>query len=306
MTQFSIIVPFHNSIETIEATLDSLNAQSVTNWQAICIDDRSIDGSAFIVSKYGAFDRRIQLVRNPGCGPSEARNFGVACAQGDILAFCDSDDLWTPDTLASLKQAFDNTDSAAVFGRIGFFTETPEDCRTYSTVPERPLSIDNLLSENAVCTMSNLAVRRDAFQAVGGFDRDAIHNEDLEFLIRLVGEGHVLQGIDHLQVWYRTSPTGLSSDLKAMSAGRERAIATAARYGIVPTASSEAIYFRYLARRALRLDSGPYEAWNYARAGLQLHARSFLNPLRRGLPTALASALATTLPTWARRALFCH
>ena len=305
MPRFSIILPFHASAATIAATLDSLRAQSFTEWEAICVNDRSPDGADRIVADYAARDSRIRLVTNPGRGPSAARNHAAGLAAGEYLAFCDADDLWTPGKLAETIQGF-TPGVAGLYGQIGFFTATPEDCRTRSTVPAGAFTISGLLAENPVCTMSNLTVRRDVFLGVGGLDPDAVHNEDLELLIRLVGEGHRIAGLDSLQVWYRTTPTGLSSDLLAMRIGRQRALRTAARYGVTPTPANEAVYFRYLARRALRLDTGPAEAWRFTRAGLRQSAAGFLSPPRRGLATALASALSLILTRRLRHALFSH
>ena len=64
--------------------------------------------------------------------------------------------------------------------------------------------------------MSNIAVRNTAFMRTGGFDETMIHNEDLEWLIRLVGTGAHVVGINKCQTWYRTSRYGLSADLRAI------------------------------------------------------------------------------------------
>ena len=306
MTIFSIILPFHAAEDTIAATLDSLCAQSFVDWEAICINDRAPDETAGIVARYAARDARIRMVENRGRGPSDARNLGAGLATGRFLAFCDADDLWTVSKLEELYKAFGQDGADGLFGRIGFFERDPADSRTQSTVPQGALSIAMLLAENPVCTMSNLALRRDVFLSVGGFDSSVVHNEDLELLIRLVGEGHSLRGLDRLQVWYRTAPTGLSADLGAMRRGRERAMQTAARYGVLPTPGAEAVYMRYLARRALRLDAGPRMAWGFTLEGLRHSPADFLMPLRRGGATAAASALSFVLSARLRRALFCR
>ena len=153
-----------------------------------------------------------------------ARNFGAKQGRGGILSFCDADDLWLPAKLAETGRAI-RTGADACFGRIVFFDG--DTGRTQSTVPHEDVTVPMLLAENPVCTMSNLSVVRHAFLSTGGFDTGVVHNEDLEWLIRLVGTGASLRGIDNLQVGYRTSPSGLSSDLAAMRAGRAAAVATA-------------------------------------------------------------------------------
>ena len=303
MTRFTVIVPFHTDADTIADTLTSIRTQSFTNWEAICVGDRPSSACLSVVLDHIAQDHRIRVASSPFDGPSAARNYGAELAKGDILTFCDADDLWHKDKLAQLDEALQLASTDAVFGQIRFFTDQPGDSQTCSTVPTAPLTIQDLLAENPVCTMSNLSIRREVFRAIGGLDTSTVHNEDLELLIRLAGEGFTIEGVNQFQVWYRTSAGGLSSDLNAMRAGRAYAVKTAASYGVFPSRSSEAVYLRYLARRALRLGHQG-QALSYTGKGLSLHARSFLLPLRRGLPTATGAALAPILPQAIKRALF--
>ena len=304
MPRFTVIVPFHNAAETIEATSQSIRAQSFADWEALFVNDRSTDQSPEIVAAHAGEDTRIRLVANAGRGPSDARNHGARLAVGEFLSFCDADDLWAATRLADLDGVFRETGADALYSRIAFFRHRPEDGRTQSTVLPRPLQIADLLAENPVCTMSNLTVGTTPYLRVGGLDAGLVHNEDLEFLIRFVGDGNRLLGVDALHVWYRTNPWGLSSDLDAMRQGRRRAIALAQRYGVVPMPQQEAVFMRYLARRALRLDSGSRDAMTYTLAGLRSDARAFLTPLRRGGLTAAAAFTAPCMPRVLRQTLF--
>lgn len=304
MPRFSIILPFHNAAETLPATLESLSAQSFTDWDAICVNDRSTDNSAEIVARHATYDSRFSVLDNLGAGPSDARNLAARVARGTYLSFCDADDIWTAHRLADLHGSFDRGLAQALYGRIAFFADHPRNGATQSTVHHRALTIADLLGENPVCTLSNLTVEATAFQAVGGFDKTVVHNEDLEFLIRFVGTGYHIHSIDKLHVWYRTNPMGLSSNLSAMLAGRQQAVASARRFGVAPTPAQEAVYQRYLARRALRVSPDRYEALSYTRTGLANDASAFLFPLRRGGLTALAALAAPVLPRALRQSLF--
>ncbi|WP_300034550.1 glycosyltransferase family 2 protein [uncultured Roseobacter sp.] len=306
MPRFSVIVPFFNEAEVIGQTIESICAQTLPDWEALFVDDGATDGSAEIVARAAQKDSRIRLLRNPSKGPSNARNFGASRALGALLSFCDADDLWLAGRLEELNHLFRSPGVSGAFGRVGFFRTRPGDGRAVSQVPERPLSIRDLLAENPVCTMSNLTVRRGAFLTTGGLDPEIVHNEDLEFLIRFTGAGHQLHPVSSLHVWYRTSPSGLSSDLNAMRAGRSSALHTARRFGYEPAPAQEAAYLRYLARRALRLDTGRLEALRFTASGLWCDASGFLFPLRRGGATALAALAVSVLPRRARRALFSH
>ncbi|SLN10167.1 putative glycosyltransferase EpsJ [Roseivivax jejudonensis] len=302
MPTVSIVVPCFNAADTLAETLASLRAQSVTDWEMLCVDDGSTDATPEMLAHAARADARIRVIANTGKGPSRARNLGVAEARGSVIGFCDADDLWAPDKLRLCLAALADPAVDAVFARIAFL----DGARTskLSTVPSGDLSVPTLLGENPVCTMSNLVVRRAAFVATGGFDTGMVHNEDLEWLIRLVGQGSRVIGLDRTLVRYRTSVSGLSSDLAAMRAGRDRAIATAARHGFVADARSEAIHLRYLARRALRVGAPGAEALRLAAAGLATSPAGFLSDLRRGGLTALGALLSPLMPARLRRALF--
>ncbi len=305
MPYFSIVIPCFNAAATLPATLASLKAQTDTDWEAICVDDGSTDETRRILREAAADDRRIHMARNTGKGPSMARNLGaIALAKGKIIAFCDADDLWVRDKLAQLRVAFGQDDVDGVFGQVGFFRDTPAEASVFSTVPKDALSIDMLLGENPVCTMSNLAVRSHVVVESGGFDTELVHNEDLEWLIRLVGKGARLIGVDALQTWYRTSEDGLSADFPAMLAGRERALATAQRFGVTPSRASHAVHHRYLARRALRLAHGRTTPLRHALSGIAHSPSGFMTPLHRGGLTLAGSLAATVLPQDLSRKLF--
>jgi glycosyltransferase involved in cell wall biosynthesis len=296
MPQYSVVIPCYNAAATIRDTLASIACQTHPAWEVICVDDGSTDDTVAIVRAHAARDPRIRLLRNPGKGPSDARNHGATVAHGTIIAFCDADDLWSPTKLAELTTIFTDSGVDAVYGQIAFFREVPEDAVTFSTVPEGALTIPRLLGENPVCTMSNIAVRRELFVTSGGFDARIVHNEDLEWLIRLVGGGARIVGIDLCQTWYRTSAGGLSSDLQAMAQGRRTALQTAARFGHAPDRAAEAVHQRYLARRSLRLGQSRIDPLRYAARGLIFCPAAFFSTPRRGLLTLIGACTALLMP----------
>ncbi|EPX80519.1 glycosyltransferase family 2 protein [Salipiger mucosus] len=304
MTTFTIVIPCFNAEATLPATLDSLRAQTFTDWEMLIVDDGSTDASREIARTAALGDARITLLNNPSRGPSAARNVALRRASGKLIAFCDADDLWAPEKLAVMDRLFAEECVDAAFARIAFFDERGS--RSLSTVPEGPLTIGMLLAENPVCTMSNLVVRRDTFEASGGFDSRMVHNEDLEWLIRLVGDGHAVLGVNQTLVHYRTVANGLSADLGAMRRGRATAIETAARYGVRPDRKHEAVYLRYLARRALRTGAPRHQPLRLALSGALTSPVGFFADHRRGVLTLGGALVAPFLPRSLRRALFSH
>jgi glycosyltransferase involved in cell wall biosynthesis len=305
MPLFSIVIPCFNAEATITDTLNSICRQTCADFEVICVDDGSTDSTRSLVLNAQARDHRITLASNTGKGPSDARNLGAICmARGDIVAFCDADDQWVPSKLAELSDVFAATPCDGAFSRIAFFRDQPEDAVTFSKVPDGDLSISHLLGENPVCTMSNIAIRRTAFIASGGFNGDIVHNEDLEWLIRLLGFGAKIVGIDRVLTFYRANPSGLSANLTAMLAGRDAALKTARAFGFQSSRRDHAIHMRYLARRALRVGSSRTDAFKFTALGLIASPSGFFQSPRRGALTLCGSLAALVLPFRTRQALF--
>ena len=88
----SIIIPCYNRAHIVGETIDSVLAQSYGNFEAILVDDGSTDSTRDVVSRYA--DSRIRYFYKANGGLSSARNFGLAVARGEFIAFLDSDDVW--------------------------------------------------------------------------------------------------------------------------------------------------------------------------------------------------------------------
>ena len=306
MPTFSVIIPCYNCASTLKATVGSLQAQSFSDWEAICVDDGSSDDTLHVLESYMAEDARIRVIRQDNTGPSRARNAGAAAARGKFVAFLDADDLWSPKKLESTLATFNaHPDAQAVFGRIAFFKDRSAHPATFSSVEDGVAVLSDFTGENPVCTLSNLTVGRTAFLATGGFDETMRYSEDLEWLIRVVAGGMTIASTSDLHVSYRTSAQGLSSDLPAMHRGWKRALTSAG-----PTLSkrqalvAEAIHLRYLARRALRTGAPAHIALSFALRGVQLSPKAFLSDRHRGPMTLLGCLLSPVIPPALRTRIF--
>ncbi len=119
--ELSIIMPIYNAEQWICETIDSVLAQTYTNWELLCVNDGSPDKSAEIVREYSEKDPRIILLDKPNGGVSSARNFGIEHAKGDYIAFLDADDIALPEmyqTLISLLEGKSNDCSFCAFTRF--------------------------------------------------------------------------------------------------------------------------------------------------------------------------------------------
>ena len=93
----SIITPSFNSGRFIKETIESIIAQTYTNWELLITDDCSTDDTVAIVRSYCQKDSRIKLfILQENGGAGHCRNHSIANAKGRFIAFCDSDDYWNP------------------------------------------------------------------------------------------------------------------------------------------------------------------------------------------------------------------
>lgn len=94
----SIIIPVYKAEKYLHCCVDSVLAQSFTNFELILIDDGSPDNSGTICDEYAKQDRRIKVFHQENQGVSAARNLGIEQAKGEWIAFIDSDD-WVENTM---------------------------------------------------------------------------------------------------------------------------------------------------------------------------------------------------------------
>lgn len=108
----SIIMPAYNAGSTIAESINSVLAQTFSDWVLYVVDDCSADNTALIVSDYSARDNRVIYIKQPhNLRVAEARNAALRACSGKYIAFLDSDDIWLPEKLAEqialLKKGYD-------------------------------------------------------------------------------------------------------------------------------------------------------------------------------------------------------
>lgn len=97
MTALSVIVPVHNGERYLEACLESILGQTWGDFELLCVDDGSTDGTLTLLERYAAQDERLRVIRREAEGAGAARNAGMAQAHGEYLFFLDADDFFLPD-----------------------------------------------------------------------------------------------------------------------------------------------------------------------------------------------------------------
>ena len=136
MPRISIISPVYNVEKYLPTCLDSILAQDFQEWEALCVDDGSQDGSAGILAHYAVDDSRIHALHQAHAGPGVARNRALQQAQGEFLCFVDSDDqLARQDALSFMTEAMvaDELDILCFGADVKFETSRVRDIRYRET-----------------------------------------------------------------------------------------------------------------------------------------------------------------------------
>lgn len=184
MPRVSIILPVYNGAATIGGALESVFAQTFTDYEIVAVDDGSTDATASVLASYG---NRIQVVSQPNRGLSAARNAGVRASSGEYLAFIDDDDLWMPEKLARCVAVLDQDPNCVLA-----YTGAVRVDLSGAAMPSQNADADRVDSPTMAQMLERpwnvvpcqFVVRREVFERCGGFDERFVATcEDLYFLL---------------------------------------------------------------------------------------------------------------------------
>jgi glycosyltransferase involved in cell wall biosynthesis len=217
--QVTIIIPAFNAAQWIAQTLQSIQAQTHTHWEALVADDASNDNTAGVVSEFAARDARIRHLRLPANsgGPAGPRNFALAQARTTWVAFCDADDLWHPQKLELQLRVARGESADLVCTAIRDFAPPRLPLPSQSLDSTGPLHVERiglwrLLGKNII-PGSSVLCRRVLISEVGGFDTalELVAVEDYDLWLRLIERGAKVVKIELPLVDYRRLPSSLSA-----------------------------------------------------------------------------------------------
>lgn len=213
----SIIVPVYNAENYILETMDSVLAQTYSDWELLLVDDCSSDRSAEVIAQYAEKEKesRIRLIRQTSNqGAACARNRGLMEAQGRYIAYLDADDFWMPEKLEHELEFMRKKDAAFVFTGYEFADENGAGLGKVVRVPET-LSYRQALSNTTIFTTTVMfdteKIPREQLVM------PQIKSEDTALWWRVLRCGHTAYGLDENLALYRRARRTLSSNkLEAM------------------------------------------------------------------------------------------
>jgi len=209
----SVIMNIHNGAATLREALDSVMAQSFTDWELICWDVRSTDDSAHIVAGYPQ-DRIRYFLSPEETSLGRARDLAIRQATGEWLAFLDQDDIWLPDKLRKQMDLVEGDSRVGiVYGRTVMFSpgggERDFDHRhEFLPLPEGDI-FERLFIDSCFISMSSSVLRRSAVEEIGSIP-DCIQVIPDYYLFVAVARRYRASAIQEVVCRYRLHPTSMS------------------------------------------------------------------------------------------------
>lgn len=215
----SIIIPTYNRAHLISETLESVFAQTYSNWECIVVDDGSSDNTPEILNAYIQRDNRFQYHQRPASkikGPNSCRNYGLELSKGDYINWFDSDDLYFPNALEKFINSFEeNTD--LVVAKI----------EKIDSVTRQKIKENNILSN---CLIEDYFIGNVTFYVCGPlwkrsflnkqkelFDEEIMNLDDWDFNLRMLYQNPEVVYINEPLIKYRIHENSLSKEIEKLN-----------------------------------------------------------------------------------------
>lgn len=310
MTLASIIVPAFNVENTICETLNALLVQTYINFEIIIVDDGSTDDTPRLADEF-ARDSRVRVVRQANRGLAGARNTGIAASRGDIIGFCDADDIWEPEKLAVHMAHLEANPHVGISYSGSALINDAGDLMGQAQRPRlHNVDVAVIFKRNPIGNGSAVVLRRAVLDAIAWcprheqvrewyFDETFRQSEDIECWLRIaLTTEWKFEGVEGLLTRYRINAGGLSAATDRQLAAWERMVIKLTplnpAFFIVNTGDARAYQLRYLNRRAISDLDAP-RAFALSRAWMAQSRAPLIEEPTKSLVTLAATAVLSVL-----------
>jgi glycosyltransferase involved in cell wall biosynthesis len=205
----SVVMPCYNAAPYVEEAITCLLQQTYPQVELIIVDDGSTDGSNAIIERLAASSPdRITVLHQANSGPYAARNFGLAHAHGNFVAFLDADDTWHPDALNQLHAAI--TESIADVAYCGWQNVGEGVANTQPHIPPNYAESDAvaLFLQSCPWPINGVLVRRPLIDTLRGFSERLPTAMDYDLWLRMLATHPVVVRVPEVLSFYRHYPRG--------------------------------------------------------------------------------------------------
>ena len=181
----SVIIPTKNRCDLLRESLDSVLAQTYSDWEVIVVDDGSDDGTIEMLESFS--DERVRFMKRDRmlAGAPVCRNIGAENARGELLIFLDSDDLLLPHALSKRVQMMESHPDLDFVSYVGeMFVSSPGDVGKLWNIPTDRPDFDRFLSLDVSWQTTGPIWRAGFFQQIGAWDESLACGQDSELHLR--------------------------------------------------------------------------------------------------------------------------
>jgi glycosyltransferase involved in cell wall biosynthesis len=204
----SVVLPVYNSRRYLAAAIESVRAQTMSDFELILVDDGSTDGSAKVMDAAANGDARLRVIRRPNTGLVGALNDGLAAVRGQFVARMDADDLCVAERFAKqLRYLEENPRCVAVGAAVDLIDPAGRRLKTMHAPRDHAEIVKELLGGNGAALVHPAVMyRAGALPAVGGYSLAfAGYGEDWDLFLRLSLHGS-LANLGDVLLQYRMHP----------------------------------------------------------------------------------------------------
>ena len=209
----SVILPAFNSEKFIEDCINSVLAQTYTNWEMIIVDDFSTDNSKEKITVLSENDTRIKTIfLDKNIGAAKSRNIAISKAKGKYIAFLDSDDLWMPTKLEAQIYFMQEKDIA--FSYTTYQSISEDGNKLFSVIKGPSIMTYSYYLKNTIIGCLTVVIDREK---TGNFEMPNIRSShDMALWLLIMKRGFPGYGLDKNLAQYRVvSNSNTSSKLRA-------------------------------------------------------------------------------------------
>jgi glycosyltransferase involved in cell wall biosynthesis len=278
MPFFSVIIPLYNKENYITDTLNSVLAQTFTDFEIIVVNDTSTDNSLAVAQTVK--DDRIRFIEHPvNKGLSASRNTGIKNASSDYVAFLDADDLWKPQFLEKIFLLINQYPECSIYGT------RYEEIYPGNLVLDIGVSLENLndkmgminffstgLNKPAFCS-SCLCLKTEVFSKSGYYDENITFGEDIDFYIRINYDfklAYYNESLASYLIYYQNQMTGIGLKNKKIPDFDKYEVLTANR----PDIKRYLDFQRYIIAKTYRLD-GDITNYKRIKSGISMSSLNY-------------------------------
>lgn len=182
MTRFSVVIPSYNRLEFLKVAVRSVLKQTYRDLELIISDDGSDDGTRAFINSIP--DGRIKYIFNENRGVSAARNRALEIAEGEYIAFLDSDDRWLPEKLETVDSAIFSNPEYAIFHTLEKWNKNGKHLNQKKKHLKKSGNIFKYCLGICGVSISTAVVNREVFNDIGYFDETLPACEDYDFWVR--------------------------------------------------------------------------------------------------------------------------